>query len=62
MDESVLYAPVNVKSRKRREEMKKFWNYVNECLMEIETVSRIVLIEDMNGRVGSSEVAGVVGK
>ena len=30
--------------------------------MEIRRGSRIVLIRDMNGRVGNSEVAGVVGK
>ena len=41
--------------------MTKLWNDVNECLMEIGSGSRIVLIGDMNGRVGSSEVAGVVG-
>ena len=37
--------------------MKKFWKYVNECLMKIEKVSRIVSIGGMNGR-----VAGVMGK
>ena len=40
--------------------MRKFCNDVNECLMEIGRGSRIVLIGDMNGRVG--EVAGVVAK
>ena len=35
--------------------MRKFWNYVNECLMEDGRGSRIVLIGDINGRVGSSE-------
>ena len=54
-----MYATINVTSEKGREEIKS-WNDVNECLMEIERRSRIVLIEYMNGRVGNSEVAGVV--
>ena len=35
-----------------------FWNYFNG----IGSVSRIVLFGYMNGRVGNSEVAGVVGE
>ena len=50
-----------MREAKRGEEI-KFWNYINECLMEIGRGSRIELIEDMNGRVGNNEVAGVVGK
>ena len=42
--------------------MKKFWNDVNECLMEIRRWSRIVLIGDMNGEVGNKGIAGLVGK
>ena len=29
-----LYAPVNARRGKGKEDMKKFWNYENECLME----------------------------
>ena len=57
-----VYAPVNAKSGKGKEEMTKFWNYVNECLMEIERGSRIVLIGNMNGRIGNKEMAEVVVK
>ena len=56
-----MYEPVNVRSRKERE-MRKFWSDVNECLTEIGRGSRIVLIGDMNGKVGNNVVAGVVGK
>ena len=42
--------------------MSKFWNYVNECLMEIGSGSRIVLSEDMNEKVGSKGITSVVGK
>ena len=51
----------NCKCRKGREEIKKFWNDVNECLMEIRR-SKIVLIEDINERVENSDIACVVGK
>ena len=57
-----MYAPVNVSNGRGREEMRKFWNDVNECLRSFDTGSRIVLLGDMNGRVGSSEIAGLVGK
>ncbi len=42
--------------------MRKFWIDVNECLRSFEMARRIVLMGDMNGKVGSNEVAGVVGK
>ena len=54
--------PANVGNGREREEMRKFWNDVNECLMSFESESRIVLIGDINGRVGSNEIAGVVRK
>ena len=55
-----VYAPVNVRNGKKRE--MKFWNDVNECLIEIGRGSRIVSIADINGRVENSEGAGVLGK
>ena len=57
-----VYAPVNVGSEKGKEDMKKFWNYVNECLMDIGRGSIIVLIGDMNGRIVNKEMVGVAGK
>ena len=56
-----VYGPVNTRNGKGRE-MKKFWIDVNKHLMEIGRGSRIVLIGYMKERVGSSEVAGVMGK
>ncbi len=56
-----VYASVNVGNGRGRE-MRKFWNDVNECLRSFEKGSRIVLMGDMNGRVGRNEVAGVAGK
>ena len=50
-----VYALVNVRSKKGKEEI-KFWNYMNECLMKIGRWSRIVLIGDMNGKVGNNVV------
>ena len=43
--------PVNVRSGKEKEK-KKSWNDMNECLKEIGRRSRILLIGDMNGKVG----------
>ena len=57
-----MYVPVNARSGKGRVELRKFWNYVNECSVNIGRGSRIVLIVDIRGRVGNSEVAGVVEK
>ncbi len=57
-----VYVPVNVSNGRGREEMRKFWDDVNECLKRFERGSRIVLMGDMNGKVGDSEAARVVGK
>ena len=57
-----VYAPVSVSNGRGREEMRKFCNDVNDCLRSLERGSKIVLMGDMNGRVGSTEIAGVVGK
>ena len=49
-------------TRKYEKRKRERGNDVNECLMEIERGSRIVLIGYVNGRVGRREVADVVGK
>ena len=43
--------------------MGKFWNSENECLRRFERGRKMVLMVDMNGRVGDTEilVAQVVG-
>ena len=57
-----VYAPVNKRSGKGRAEMEKFWNDLNECLKKIGKGRRVVLLGDMNGRVGNNEIGSVVGK
>ena len=57
-----VYASVTISIGRGKEEMRKFWNDVNECLRSFKRGSRVVVMEDMNGRVGSNEIAGVVGK
>ncbi len=57
-----VYVPVNSSNGRGREEMRKFWNDVNECLRSFERGSRMVLMDDMNERVGRNEIAGVVRK
>ena len=55
-------ASMNLRSKKGREEMRKYRNYVNDCLKEIRRRSRRVIIRHMNGRIRKSEVGGVVGR
>ncbi len=57
-----IYVPVNVKSGKGREEIREFWDEVNDCLEMFEEGRRIVVFGDMNGRVRNTELAGVLGK
>ncbi len=57
-----VYVPVNSSNGRGREEMRKFWNDVNECLRSFERGSRIVQMDDTNGRVGRNEIDGVVRK
>ncbi len=51
-----------MKSGKGREQMREFWDEVNDYLGMFEKGRRIVEFGDMNERVGNSELAGVVGK
>ena len=57
-----VYAPVNMKTKKGKSEMKKFWNELNECLKMFEPERKVFVMGDMNARVGCEEVDGVVGK
>lgn len=57
-----VYAPVNEASRKGRNEMKKFWEELGECLKIFENSRRIFLIGDMNAKVGGEETGCMVGK
>ncbi len=56
------YAPVNVKSGRGRKNMREFWDEVNECIGMFEKRRRLVVLGDMNGRVGNRELAGVGGQ
>ena len=52
----------SARNGKGKKEMRKFWNDVNECLIEMGRENKKVLIGDMNGKVGNKKMAGVVGK
>lgn len=52
---------IHLKSGRQRDKI-KFWNDVAECLRKIGRGRRVVLIGDMNERIGISEMEGVVGK
>ena len=57
-----VYAPVNGNTKKDLEDMRKFWMSLNECLKKFERDRRIILMGDMNGKVGGHERGRVVGK
>ena len=57
-----VYAPVNMKTTKGKEEMKKFWKNLNECLSEFESERKVIVMGDMNAKVGCEEIEGIVGK
>ena len=57
-----VYAPVNMKTVKGKNEMMKFWNDLNECIKCFEIGRRVIVMGDMNARVGDESVEEVVGK
>ncbi len=42
--------------------LEKFWEDLGQLLKKFENVRRVFLLGDMNARVGSTEIGGVVGK
>ncbi|WP_435316565.1 hypothetical protein, partial [Klebsiella pneumoniae] len=56
-----VYAPVNGSSRKDMDGMEKFWMSLNECLRKFESDRRVILMGDMNARVGGQEIGKIVG-
>ncbi len=57
-----VYAPVNEKEMKGKMKLEKFWEDLGQVLKKFENVGRVFLLGDMNARVGSTEIGGVVGK
>ena len=55
-----VYAPVNGSSKKDMDGMEKFWMSLNECLRKFESDRRIILLGDMNARVGGQEIGKIV--
>ena len=55
-----VYAPVNVKTKKGRCEMRKFWDELSECVGSFESGRKVILMGDMNGRVGGKELGSGV--
>ncbi len=53
------YTPVR---RNGEMELEKFWEDFGQLLKKFENVRRVFLLGDMNARVGSTEIGGVVGK
>ncbi len=57
-----VYAPVNEKRMKGKMKLEKFWEDLGQLLKKFENVRRVFVLGDMNVRVGSTEIGGVVGK
>ncbi len=57
-----VYAPVNEKGMKGKMKLEKFWEDLGQLLKKFENVRRVFILGDMNAKVGSTEIGGVVGK
>ncbi len=57
-----VYAPMNEKGMKGRMKVEKFREDLGQVLKMFKNVRRVFLFGDMNARVGSTEIGGVVGK
>lgn len=54
------YAPVNAQTRVGKRKMRKFWKQSSDCLRRFERGRRIILMEDMNGKVGTERILLVI--
>ncbi len=57
-----IYAPVNVTSKKGLKEREVSWEEMNACLKSFEKDRKLVMMGDMNAKVGDECVMDVVGK
>ncbi len=57
-----VYTPVNERGMKGKMKLVKFWEDVGQVVKKFENVRRLFLLGDMNARVGSKEIGGVVGR
>ena len=48
--------------REARKERDEFWNELTRCVDGLSTRNYVVVLGDLNARVGDGEVEGVVGK
>ncbi len=47
-----VYAPVNMKTVKGKNEEMKFWNDLNKCIKSFEKGRKVIVMGDMNAKVG----------
>ena len=57
-----VYAPVNGNTKKMKEGMDVFWKELSDCLGMFEVERKVIVMGDMNAKVGCEEVPGIVGK
>ena len=49
-------------SEKTEEEREGFWSELTECVGSLSKSNNVVVLGDLNARVGDEEIEGVVGK
>ncbi len=54
--------PMNEKEMKGKMKLDRFWEDLGQLLKKFENVRRVFLLGDMNARVRSTEIGGVLGK
>ena len=57
-----VYAPVNKRTVKGKNEMMRFWNELNECIKSFESGRKVIVMGDMNAKVGNENINDIVGK
>ena len=57
-----VYAPVCKETKVGREEMEAFWKKLNDCVKCFDERERIIVLGDMNARVGEMSDGEIVGK
>ena len=56
------YAPVSKETCKGKKEMEDFWKKLNECVRKFDERERVIVLGDMNARVGDVGLGEVVGR
>ena len=56
------YIALNSGSEKSEEEIEEFWNELSECVKSFGRNESVVVLGDLNARVGNEVIEGIVGR